>query len=202
MTIGKGKNKFEPLLVKVMCLLLMVSLLMSDAKATTLVDIERREPKLIDALQHLSLISMAITKAVVVDVAEELSDEEDLPFDNNTWDGFILNWIAKLLLWFVYLMTILLILGGTIWSLGAQGFWSWALCLFWAFFYAMLLGRYWGYSECLIGFVILFSAIKISLRSDWIKKKMNGIPESELSKRLRKRYSKSPRANGNTNSRI
>ncbi len=52
------------------------------------------------------------------------NEEEDLPFDNTTVGGYIMNWVATLLLWFIYLMAAILILGGTLWSLTAKSFWS------------------------------------------------------------------------------
>src|SRR5688572_16920942 len=45
------------------------------------------------------------------------ADEDDLPFDNSSVGGFIGNWIARLLLWFIYLSTLMLFLGFTIWSI-------------------------------------------------------------------------------------
>lgn len=136
------------------------------------------------------LKSLSAAYGVSVSVTES---DEDLPFDNSTWGGYIMNWIAKLLLWFIYLMVIMMILGGTLWFLNTTGFWSWVLCLIGAFFYAMLLGRYWGYTACLIGFVILFSGMKIFLTSDWGRKKLDRFSNPGLAERMQKLTGKSAR---------
>jgi len=99
-------------------------------------------------------------------------EEENLPFDDESGSGFM-NWVAKLFLWFIYLMLAIMLLGGTWWSFTAKGFWSWAVCLIAVFFYAMLLGRYWGYGFCLILFGVLFSIVKVVVHFPWGKKKLD-----------------------------
>ncbi len=141
------------------------------------------------------LISFSAAHGIAVSVADS---DEDLPFDNSDWGGYIMNWVTKLLLWFIYLTLILMILAVTLWFLNNKGFWSWALCMIGAFFYAMLLGRYWGYTACLIGFVILFSVMKILLTSDWGNKKLGRFSNSGLTKGIRKLAGKSAKKNGNT----
>lgn len=132
-----------------------------------------------------------------MDVSVTDSDE-DLPFDNSTWDGYIMNWVAKLLLWFIYLMLILMILGVTLWFLNSKGFWSWVMCMIGAFFYAMLLGRFWGYTACLIGFVVLFSVMKLFLTSEWGRDRLGRFSNSGLTKKVQKLTGKSARKKGDT----
>jgi signal transduction histidine kinase len=91
--------------------------------------------------------------------------ESDDPFDDTSWWGVIMNWIAKLFLWFIYLTLVLMILSATGWFLTKSGFWSWVVTLIGAFFYAMLAGRYFGYTACLIISIILFSGLKIFFTS-------------------------------------
>jgi len=109
-------------------------------------------------------------------------DEDNVPFDNSSIGGFIGNWIARLLLWFVYLFAIMMILALTTWSLAEKGFWSWCVCMFFAFCYAMWLGRYWGYDACLIFFVVLFTLVKLFLNMGWGGKRFEAYAERIFNK--------------------
>lgn len=101
--------------------------------------------------------------------------EQDVPFDDTDGDDdatdSVLNWVAKLFLWFIYLMLAVLALAGTFWCLTAKGFWPWVVCLFAAVCYAMLLGRYWGYELSLMLFIGLFVAIRfVVVNTTWLTK--------------------------------
>jgi hypothetical protein len=119
---------------------------------------QTRQGKSSNAEFHTLAGNQVVTASFFTSAVEQSDEEDDLPFDNA-----FMNWIAKLFLWFIYLSLALLILAFTVTSIISRNFWSWLPCLFFAFFYAMWLGRYWGYTACLIAFVIIFSSIKIFL---------------------------------------
>jgi hypothetical protein len=177
-------------------MLLLVTFLSIPGQVSLFIDNGWRDAK--DLPIPHSFPAMKWIRVVGTVAAPDITAEEDLPFDNTTWGGYIMNWITRLLLWFIYLTVILMILAGTLWFLTSRGFWSWVLCMIGAFFYAMLLGRYWGYTACLVGFVILFSVMKLFLTSGWGMKKLDRFNNSGLNKRMRKVSGKYARKKGDT----
>lgn len=110
----------------------------------------------------------SLTVAGLTDIeAAVVNEESDGPFDNTTWGGVIMNWIATLFLWFIYLTLLVMALVTTGWFITAKGFWSWVVAFIGAFSYAMLAGRYLGYTTCLIFFIILFTALKLLFITTW-----------------------------------
>jgi hypothetical protein len=94
-----------------------------------------------------------------------VEEDEDVPFDDSTTTGAIMNWVVKIFLWFIYLTILVLVLAFTQWILVARSLWSWFGTLVTAFFYGLVFGRWFGYEASLIFFGVFFLALKFLLRN-------------------------------------